>query len=324
MPPLRALMTRRPMAVFVSTLMLAVPGRLDAQAAPASAAATGRADLATAYWRMDHLYAAADSTGRLIDSLRAQVNRTFDRATFSFFGGRFGPALASIDSALLQLSNGTGIALPSATARSTTSRFRGDERKTLTLAGGTPVPLRLLYDPSWRRGRAPVGLLLALHGAGGEPDMFIDAYGQGVIADLALANRLVLVSPATGPFVTSAEPFDSVVAMVRRLVPLDSSRVYVLGHSMGAGAAAQLAQQRPQQIAAVACLAGGRPVTVVGAPRLLFLGAALDPIIPAKNVRAAAEGSPTGRYEELPHEGHTLMVRRGVLRAVPWLVGARP
>lgn len=186
------------------------------------------------------------------------------------------------------------------------------------------MPLRLIYDPAWTRGRTPVGLLLALHGAGGEPDMFIDAYGQGIIADLALRERLVLVSPATGPFVTSAEPFDSVVAMVRRLVPLDSARVYVIGHSMGAGAAAQLAQQRPRQIAAAVCLAGGRPVTVSGAPRLLFLGAALDPIIPARNVRTAAEGSPTARYEELPHEGHTLMVRRGVQRALPWLVGARP
>lgn len=290
----------------------------------AQGAAPGRGDLATAYWRMDRLYAAADSTGRLADSLRAQVNRTFDRATFSFFAGRFAPALASIDSAMRQLADGTGLPFPTDVSRPTASRFRGDERRTLTLAAGTTVPMRLVYDPAWLKGKQKVGLLLALHGAGGEADMFVDAYGQGLVADLALANRLLLVSPSTTPFVSSAEPFDSVLAMARRLVPLDSTRVFVLGHSMGAGAAAQLAQQRPAQIAAVACLAGGRAVTVAGAPRLLFLGAAVDAVVPARGVRAAAEGTPTGRYEELPNEGHTLMVRRALQRAVPWLVGSRP
>lgn len=291
---------------------------------PAQPPAPGRTDLATAYWKMDRLYAAADSTGRLADSLRAQVNRTFDRATFSFFAGRFAPAMASIDTAMHQLADGAGLPFPVEVARPTVSRFRGDDRRTLTLAAGGSVPMRVVYDPAWLKGKQPVGLLLALHGAGGEADMFVDAYGQGLVADLALKNRLVLVSPSTTPFVASAEPFDSVVAMVRRMVPLDSTRVFVLGHSMGAGAAAQLAQQRPTQIAAVACLAGGRAVTVAGAPRMLFLGAAVDAVVPARGVRAAAEGTPTGRYEELPNEGHTLMVRRGLLRAVPWLVGARP
>jgi hypothetical protein len=92
---------------------------------------------------------------------------------------------------------------------------------------------------------------------------------------------------------------------------------------MGAGAAARLAQQRPQQLAAVACLAGGAAVTVAGAPPMLFIGASLDPIIPARTVQTAASGTPTGTYEERPNEGHTLMVRGGVQRAVPWLLQHR-
>jgi hypothetical protein len=52
---------------------------------------------------------------------------------------------------------------------------------------------------------------------------------------------------------------------------------------------------------------------------MLFIGAQLDPIIPAARVKAAAEGTPTGTYEELAGEGHTLMVRRGVQRGMAWL-----
>jgi dienelactone hydrolase len=96
--------------------------------------------------------------------------------------------------------------------------------------------------------------------------------------------------------------------------------VYLLGHSMGAGAAARLAQERPRALTAVACLAGGAGVTAAGAPPVLFLGAQLDPIIPAARVKAAAAATPTGVYEERVNEGHTLMVRGAVLRALPWML----
>jgi hypothetical protein len=52
---------------------------------------------------------------------------------------------------------------------------------------------------------------------------------------------------------------------------------------------------------------------------MLFIGAQLDPIIPAARVKTAADGTPSGRYEELASEGHTLMVRRGVQRGMAWL-----
>lgn len=308
------------MARMVATL--AIPSGLMAQgtasgvSAPASAT---RDDLARAYLRMDRAYAAADSLGRISDSTRMRVNRTFDRATLSFFGGRFAAAVAAIDSSVQQLTALSGVPSPAVTAVPALSGFPGDSRRALRVRDDLIIPMRVVVPPTLVASARPLGVLLALHGAGGDENMFVDAYGQGIAARLAAEHGLVLVSPTTTPFVQSAEPFDSLLAVLRREYRIDTTRVFVMGHSMGAGAAASLARARPSHLAAVVCLAGGAPVAVSSAPPMLFIGAALDPIIPAARVRAAAEGTPTGRYEELAGEGHTLMVRRGVMRGLAWM-----
>lgn len=194
----------------------------------------------------------------------------------------------------------------------------GDLWRSYRGANGALVPMRVIAPRS--AGRKALGVLIALHGAGGDENMFAMGYGQGIAARLATENGLLFVSPATTPFSGGAAQFDSLMAVLGREYRLDPARVYVIGHSMGAGAAAKLAQERPKAIAAVACLAGGAPVTVEGAPPVLFIGAQLDPVIPAARVKAAATATPTGLYEERPNEGHTLMVRGGTLRAIPWLL----
>jgi len=198
------------------------------------------------------------------------------------------------------------------------TRYVGDVWRTYKGANGALVPLRVIAPRA--AATKQVGVLIALHGAGGDENMFANGYGQGVAARLARESDLLFVSLATTPFMTSAVQFDSLMAVLGRDYQLDASRVYVMGHSMGAGAAARLAQERPQALAAVVCLAGGAPVTVAGAPPVLFIGAQLDPIIPAARVKAAAAATPTGTYEERANEGHTLMVRGGVLRGVPWML----
>ena len=198
------------------------------------------------------------------------------------------------------------------------ARREGDLWRSYRGTNGSTVPVRVIAPPG--AASKSMGVLIALHGAGGDENMFAMAYGPGVAARLARENNLLFVSPATTPFMSSAVQFDSLMAVLGRDYRIDPARVYLMGHSMGAGAAARLAQERPQAIAAVACLAGGSAVTAAGAPPMLFIGAALDPIIPAARVKAAAAGTPTGTYEERGNEGHTLMVRGGVLRAVPWLL----
>ena len=195
----------------------------------------------------------------------------------------------------------------------------GDLWRVLRGDGGVLVPVRIVV-PASASAKRPAGVLVALHGAGGDENMFVDGYGAGVTAQLAAEANLVLVSPATTAFTRSAATLDSLLAVLAAEQRIDRARVYVVGHSMGAGAAARLAGERPRVVRAAACLAGGAPVTVAGAPPVLFLGAALDPVIPASRVKAAAEATPTGRFELRPHEGHTLMVGGGVRRALAWML----
>jgi predicted esterase len=195
----------------------------------------------------------------------------------------------------------------------------GDFWRVYRGANNALVPMRIVAPPS-ANVRKPVGVLLVLHGAGGDENMFVDAYGSGIVTKLAAEQRLILVSPKTDIFGMTPEHFDALMALLRNEFRIDSSRVYLIGHSMGGGAAARLAQARPAQFAAVAMLAGGSPITAPNAPPSLFVGAELDGIIPAARVEAAAKATPGATYELFRHEGHLLMVGNGVRRAVPWLV----
>jgi len=388
-----------------ATLLLATAGipvharHVTAQQAPATASAViARADLADAYLRMDRAYA----TATLSDSVRALVNRQFDRATLSFFGGRFAAAIATIDSATAVVMATTGSSVPtpaaapsrevngrapsvardlflarlakldstgplaqaivSARARArllvdTPSRERlaewrsdpaqlardlarevgvlergrnpyvgqaGDAWRVFRGDGGTLIPFRLLTPSAAATSRASVPLVIVLHGAGGDENMFPDAYGQGIVASMGMEANAIIASPDVNVFGASPAHFDSLLSVLRSEYRVNDARIYVLGHSMGAGVAARLAQARPTTIAAAACLAGGTAVTVANAPPVLFIGAALDPVIRATAVKAAAERTPTATYREFEYEGHTLMVANGVRLALPWLLNHRP
>jgi predicted esterase len=197
----------------------------------------------------------------------------------------------------------------------------GDWWREIVVGAGRRVPVRLIAPPSavQPNGRAP--LIVALHGAGGDENMFVDAYGAGVLTRLADSLGALVVSPLANGF--TAVAFDSVLAVVRREYAVDSTRVYVVGHSMGAGITAALANARGAQLAAAAMLAGGSPVTSPEAPPVLFMAGTVDPVIPATRVKAAADATQAaGRsavYREFPSEGHTLIVGRVLPEAIAWL-----
>ena len=377
-----------------TVLMLALAALAPSLAAQAATPAVTRADLAAAYLRLDRAYSAATMT----DSLRASVNRQFDRASLAFFTGRFADAVTSVDSATVQLtqrpiapepppsartirgqrpsvvaagfaarlaavdSAGTlaqaHVAVRARTAllvdepsRDRSAEFlsdpatlareieqeivaleagrdpfvgrAGDRWRAFRGAGGTLVPMRVVVPERVASSATPVPVIIALHGAGGDENMFVDAYGQGLIVTLAREANAIVVSPATGNFAADPANVDTLLAILRTEHRIDESRIVVIGHSMGAGAAARLAQARPQQIAAVACLAGGSAITVADAPRALFISGALDPIAPPRSVEAAANATPNSTYGRLEHEGHTLMVGAGVRMALPWLLERR-
>jgi dienelactone hydrolase len=127
-----------------------------------------------------------------------------------------------------------------------------------------------------------------------------------------------------------AEAFDAALDSAAARHPIDRSRVYVLGHSLGAGAAWTTARLRGDKIAAIGCLAGGcgappatGPVPARMPPTLLYAGE-LDPLAaPSRLETAAARGRDAGfavEFRVAPAAGHTLMVGSVLDEVVEWLL----
>lgn len=200
----------------------------------------------------------------------------------------------------------------------------GDAWHVFRGAGGALIPMRIVAPEAAASSSAPVPVLIALHGAGADENIFPNAYGQGVAAQMALAANTILVAPFTNEFMRSPANFDSLMLVLRSRFRVNDARIYVLGHSMGAGVASQLAQTHGSVIAAIACIAGGAAVSATKVPPILFIGAAVDPIVPAARVKLAASGTAGSVYRELANEGHTLMIGNAIRMAVPWLLEHRP
>jgi predicted esterase len=188
----------------------------------------------------------------------------------------------------------------------------------------SPIPLRL-YAPARAEGdHAPRPLLVALHGMGGDEQMFLMGYGAGRLRDLADRHGFIIAAPRTEALMGRGQNWDRLLSALMLDYRIDRDRIWVLGHSMGAGAAANLAMSRPDQIAGVACIAGGPRGTIrPGTAPILVIGAELDPIIPAAALeaparRAADAGQPV-EYRTAIGWGHTLVVGAYLDEAVQWL-----
>lgn len=116
------------------------------------------------------------------------------------------------------------------------------------------APVRLFVPPQAKAGK-PLPLVVALHGAGGTENMYFDAYGHGEIVRQCEKRGWFLVATRTDLFATP--PVAAVVDALAQRYPLDQTKVFLVGHSMGAGQAIALAQQSPERWAGIAALGGG-------------------------------------------------------------------
>lgn len=196
------------------------------------------------------------------------------------------------------------------------------------IASGVRIPARV-YAPKDAGSDGPAPLVIALHGAGGDESMFMDGYGAGAIKRLADARRFVVVAPQTMQF-TTREAFSALLAQIGADYSIDPERVYVIGHSMGAGVAAGLARSRRDEVAGVVCIAGGRFMAGAEAARsapVLVIAGALDPIVRVDPLRGGVEAArAAGAPLELrvkPDHGHTLIVGDSLSEAVDWLLSKR-
>jgi predicted esterase len=199
------------------------------------------------------------------------------------------------------------------------AKAAGDLWRAFRAANNTLIPFRIVAPAAVATSTRPVPLLVVFHGAGGDENMFVDAYGAGITPRLAAEQGMLLVSVSTNAFGGSGANLDALLALLRTEYPIDDRRIYLLGHSMGSGAVARLVQERPSVIAAAVCLAGGAAITAEGAPPMFFMAGELDPLANPKMVEAAAAKTAGSEYHLAKNEGHTLMVATGVRAAIPWL-----
>jgi len=192
-----------------------------------------------------------------------------------------------------------------------------------------PAPMRLFCPEHLEAPAAGWPLVIALHGAGGNEHMFMAAYGVGRIKNLAEQHGFVVASPLNSPLSAQPTVFDALIDSVAADYPIDRSRIYLIGHSMGAGVALAWSKLRTDKVAASALIAGvGRFNAKDKLPPILLIAPELDGLIPARSIIASGEqakgfGLPV-ECREIKDYGHTLVVGHVLPEVVEWLLSQPP
>lgn len=173
-----------------------------------------------------------------------------------------------------------------------------------------PVPMRIFCANKTNK---PKPVIIALHGAGGDENMFMDAYGNGIIKKLAEKHDAIIVSPRTEMFTSQPQNVKILLEFLKSCHAVDEKRIFVLGHSMGAGGISTLLDRNENIFSACAMLAGGRAITKKHQDtRILFVAGELDPIFNVNNLRRQAENTKNAgnktTIKTYPEHGHTLVV----------------
>ncbi len=149
----------------------------------------------------------------------------------------------------------------------------GDFKRHYYFADAGEIMPYHLYVPAGYNGRKKLPLVVALHGNGANEDLFF-ATELYALPRLAEERGYLLVAPlgyrvdgrygggaTDDPDVRRRRALSeadvmNVLDRVRTQYLVDDRRVYLLGHSMGAGGAWHLGQKYPERWAALACFAG--------------------------------------------------------------------
>ena len=204
------------------------------------------------------------------------------------------------------------------------------------------IPYRT-YVPAAYTGAKAFPLIVALHGLGGTEDSFFDNYDKR-LPPLAEQHGYILAAPLgyrvdgsygwglgtapADPNVRRMQDFSEqdvmqVLQRVRRQYKIDESRIYLLGHSMGAIGTWKIAPKYPDIWAAIAPISGnGAPDTlerIRAVPEIIVHGDA-DPTVPVAGSRAMVaklkELGTEHKYIEVPGGLHSDVVAPNVAAIV--------
>lgn len=205
------------------------------------------------------------------------------------------------------------------------AKLAGDTHRTFEL-GDVSLAARV-FVPQVGDSPKPLPLVIALHGAGGDEHMFFEAYGQGALVRQARERGFVAVAPLTYTVLARPDVLPQLITAIGQIAPIDRSRVYVVGHSLGGITTIELLKRSADHITAACCIAGGTPTTTTATklPRTLVLVGANDPLMRGDTIERSARSAIdsgvalTLRVEQ--DRGHTLMVGDLMGEVVEWLMG---
>jgi poly(3-hydroxybutyrate) depolymerase len=311
------------------------------------ARALGRAELRTAVQRgLDGRMAALESAaGSAPEAVRADIRypadviRKVNRGLVEMGTFNLGKEIAAAE----------GIA---AAARGGADYFAGRtgdfERHYFFEAAGEIMPYRV-YVPTKYDARTPTPLVIALHGLGATEDSFFDAYSQ-LPPKLAEQHGFLMAAPlgfrvdgfygsrviaGTDPAAArlsdlSEQDVMNVLARMRKDYNVDTDRIYLIGHSMGAIGTWALAAKYPDVWAALGPFSGvGAPASVARMrhiPQIVVHGDA-DPTVNVSGSRTmVAEMKKLGvdvTYIEVPGGNHIDVVVPNLPRVFEFVASKR-
>jgi predicted esterase len=225
----------------------------------------------------------------------------------------------------------------------------GDFERHHVLAGADEVMPYRVYVPKSYAAATPTPLVIALHGLGANEDSFFDSYDRlppqlaekhgflmaaplGYRVDGFYGSRVMggndIASQRRGEY--SEKDVLEVLRLMKANYNVDESRIYLIGHSMGAIGTWALASKYPQIWAATAAFAGtGAPdlaAAMKAIPHFVVHGDA-DPTVNVSGSRrmvAAMQASgATVSYVEVPGGGHSDVVVPNLPKAFEFIAGHR-
>jgi len=160
-----------------------------------------------------------------------------------------------------------------------------------------------VHYPSQR----PATWIIAFHGAGGSENMFFESYGAGRLIELATQKGWGVVCPHQALGGQSLQ-LDELLALMKSELDIVPTRVFLVGHSMGAAQAMMQANQFPELVSATAITGGGGVANQPKLKGIPFFVAAGDRDFGKRNAKSLAEklnqlGSRVAyrEYEDVEH-----------------------
>lgn len=157
------------------------------------------------------------------------------------------------------------------------------------------------FDP------ANATVVIAMHGAGGSPGMFVKSYGNGICAQEANRRGWIFMSPDS----TARAPKDCLTWLDQH--EIQPKRVILMGHSMGGMNLlryCQTAESAPAAVALFAPAANSMPSSLEKVPTYVAVGKQEMTMLSngIKNIQVQGKNWPLFQFEEADPAEHLMIV----------------